>query len=198
MSDKSEVIVLGEVHTSFARSIDDLLAGRTVLSVEYHGLDPDPENEAGLTLAEFETRYPEIDTLDYGLMLRTDQGHFHITWDSTFFSYGVIVTRLSDDDPKPSYGTTIEASHRPQSSPLIGKVILGADIIWDRVMYTNSEESHVYPQWLRIRHSEGAVYLSASEILRDDLVATGFMDNILVTSDRDMAIRILQFPHTSA
>ena len=65
-------------------------------------------------------------------------------------------------------------------------------------MYTNSEESHVYPQWLRIRYSEGAVYLSASEILRDDLVATGFMDNILVTSEREMAIRILQFPHTSA
>jgi len=198
MSNHSETIVLGEDHKSFARSIDDLLAGRTVVSVEYHGLDPNPEKEAGLTLSEFETRYPEIDTLDYGLILRTDQGHFHITWDSTFYQYGVIVTQLPADDPKPSCGTTIDASHKSLWSPVIGKVIVGADILWDRVTYTNTDESYVYPQWLRIRLTEGAIYLSTSELLREDLIATGFMDNILVTTDPGMAVGILLFPHTLA
>ncbi len=198
MKDNSETIVLSEDHKSFAQSIGNLLTGRTILSVGYHGLDPNPENEAGLTLQEFETRYSEIDTLDYGLILRTDAGHFHITWDSTFFSYGVIATRLPDKDPNPSYGTTIDASHRPLWSPVIGKVIMGADITWDRVAYTNTDESYVYPQWLRIRLSQGVVFLSTSELLSEDLIATGFMDNILVTTDREMAVRILQFPHTVA
>lgn len=198
MSDISEAIVLGEDHKLFAKSIDDLLTGRTILSVEYHGLDPNPERQRGQPLLDCATQYPEIDTLDYGLILRTDQGHFHITWDATFFQYGVIVTRLPNEDPTPSYGTAIDASHRPLWSPVIGKVILGADITWDRVTYTNTHESYVYPQWLRIRLSQCAIFLSTSELMREDLIATGFMDNILVTTDRDMAVRILQFPYTVA
>lgn len=190
---------LSERHLTYARSTHDLLTGCMIEAVAYHGLEPPPQ-EAPFDLSQlgYGTKYPAIHSLDHGLVLTTDRGRFWITWDSTFYSYGLIVESIPDNWQPPGYSIIIDASHLPMWKPIIGSRVHAASIVWDEVIVsglgTHTPTKRIYPQWLVIGSDTTRIFLGASEIIRDDETATGFMDNVLVTTDRDSAIAILHVP----
>lgn len=196
MKQDTEGPFLSEEHLAFAERIRGLLVGATLQSVGYQGLEFPSDGTLSDALAkDCETVYSEIDRLDHSLILRTDRGSLYVTWDGTFYPYGLNVLT---DDPTTAYSATLEASTKPIWADLLGSPIDVVELEWDELTVTSLEtsatKSYLIPIWMRFLVKNTWVFVGAADLLRDDRVATMFMDNLLVTTNTELAKDILHFP----
>lgn len=186
-------------HVAFADRIRTRLAGAILHGIGYQGLEvPTDETGSDALAKDCETIYPEIDRLDHALILHTDRGVFYVTWDGTFYPYGLNVLAENEHE-EPAYSATLNASGKAVWPRLLGAAIDSVELEWDELIVTSLEEnpntkSYIVPIWMRFLVNETWVFIGAADLLQNDKAATMFMDNLLVTANRELAERVLHFP----
>lgn len=132
---------------------------------------------------------PELDTADFGLDLVCDTGAFHITWDSTFWSYGLRVKcgTLLDHLRSALFTEVTEAS---RWTTLIGQQITDVTVQWDDIPLPEYGYGTHYPQEIILSFELGAhVLLSAATYQDESHTLFGMSDNVVVIFDEAVARR---------
>ncbi len=130
--------------------------------------------------------------LDFGVQLIDPTGRSScITWDGTFFQYGlgVFVDTPSVDALS---GLSYDVTDDPEWAPFLGRQIDNVDSYWKWVadsMATDANRTY-YPQDIRMTFNSGrSVYLSAAQFLNDSGKLCGMSDNVLIVFNDDVAAR---------
>lgn len=173
----------------FEKRVEELI-GRRITRVRYHEINY--RDKDGQPLTEPQWNWcPDLDSLDYGLDLTTEDGAvFHVTWGDEFTQYGVTV------QPDPLHDVSAvrvwDVTNGSRWAPLVGQRIVAADVFWESTQYrtlradgslSEWSEPVSYPQDLRLTFEGGdRVYLSAFEVREGDSRAA-MADHISVFFD---------------
>ena len=134
--------------------------------------------------------------LDFGLQMIDPSGRSScITWDGTFFQYGLAV--FIDTPPSEVLsGLAHDVTNDPEWMPFIGRTVTEAESFWSWVadsMDPNAIRTY-YPQDIRLRFDNGrCLYFSAAQLLSDGKLF-GMSDNVLVVFNDGVAERHLLGP----
>ena len=130
----------------------------------------------------------EFDSADQGLDLLCDIGEFHVTWDNTFWSYGL----------KTAPGLLIhhvtaavysDATTESRWTPFIGQIIQRANVEWEEIPLPKtlgSTESTVrYPQAIEFVFDNDQHVLISAAIWRAETQSFfGMSDHVTVAFDK--------------
>lgn len=141
----------------------------------------------------YKTKYPDIDTLDHSIYLKTDSKAIYVFWDNTFISYGLQSKQLDFTENTNDYEQKWNVSSDSKWIDFIGKKVVDFKIIWEETWTSNHNSTNkvftTYPQTFQITLTNGkTIILSASEFKRDEESEIyPLMDNLLVTTNIHMA-----------
>lgn len=134
--------------------------------------------------------FPECDTAEQGLDINCGSKTFHVTWDNTFFSYGLRVQSGALLDRLRTALVT-EVSEDSRWAPLVGQRIVDASVYWHELQDGQSGEVIRYPQDIVLTFEAGArVFLSAAKYETTTSTLFGMSDNVVVTFDEQVAQRL--------
>lgn len=116
----------------FEEECKKILLGNTIRGIEYGELKCNYDESGNVIEPEpmYFTMYPEVDTLDYSLYIRTDNGFIMITWDNTFVSYGLTMSVLQNNDTITDYEQKWDVTNDEKWGYLIGDCINDFKIQW--------------------------------------------------------------------
>ena len=142
-------------------------------------------------IPSYKTKYSAIDSLDYSIYFKTDDGCIYITWDATFFSYGLIAEQINFTQAINDYEQRWDVSADGMWATVIGQRINNFNIGWERTWeYFNTEKKRkyqLYPQTFEIGLESGEfIVISASELKNSETEYSSMMDNLLVTKDKKL------------
>jgi hypothetical protein len=183
-------VILKERHIEFERKCGEII-GRTIKKVLYEEIKYDFGNNEVVT-PYYKTRFPNVDTIDFAIIFQSDTDFIEIKWDTTFFQYGVTVERVNDFNPEERYGRIWEVSVNGLWKPNLYCTIIDVSIQWEEVWHTSDGDIIAYPQAILLYLSNNRrLIISAAEFLSaDNEEAMGFLDNLLVTDDEELAKQI--------
>ncbi|OYU97378.1 MAG: hypothetical protein CFE21_03550 [Bacteroidetes bacterium B1(2017)] len=193
-------MTLTNKHITYENKCRELFLEQTIRAVIYGELKYLAEEEGSTVRPEpsYHTKYPDIDTLDYSVYLKTDTKTIYIFWDNTFISYGLQSKLIDLKETTNEYEQKWDVSSEPKWTDIIGQKIIDFKIIWEKTWTSNLDGSNkMYtssPQTFVVRTENGnTILLSASEFKRDTDEILPLMDNLLVTTNLDLAkfLRIL-------
>ncbi|ULH18260.1 hypothetical protein MF271_22610 (plasmid) [Deinococcus sp. KNUC1210] len=133
----------------------------------------------------------EFDSLDCGLDLVGEHATYCITWDWTFWSYGLRVRpgRLVDFLLG---GQFTDVSAESRWSKLLGQRVTQAQLMWEPLPDPCIEQTAAYPQGLVLRFEAGdQVYISASQPQGPHEPFLGMSDHVVVLFETALAQRYL-------
>lgn len=134
--------------------------------------------------------FAECDTAEQGLDIVCGTRTFHVTWDNTFFSYGLRVqSGALLDRLRAALVTDVSGENR--WAPLVGQRITNASVYWGEVQDPQSGEVTQYPQDIVLTFETGAhVFLSAATYQEATKTLLGMSDNVVVIFDEQVARRL--------
>lgn len=134
----------------------------------------------------YETKNPDIDTLDHSIYFMTDDKTIYVFWDSTFVCYGLLSEQLDFSETTNDYEQKWDVSFDSKWQPFIGQKIVDFKILWSEAMTSK------YPQTFEIKTENGkSIFITASE-LKDNVEEEYCtqMDNLLVTTNYELLQRL--------
>ncbi|AWN22490.1 hypothetical protein DKM44_03930 [Deinococcus irradiatisoli] len=130
---------------------------------------------------------PDYDSLDHGLDLVGDDVAYSITWDSTFWCYGLRVQSGTLVDFLFG-GQFTDVSAESRWSTLLGQRVIQTQLIWELVSDPSVEQPAVYPQDLVLTFEAGdRVYISASQPQGPHEPFFGMTDHVVVLFETALA-----------
>jgi len=128
--------------------------------------------------------------LDFGLEMTDPSGSpTCITWDGTFFQYGLGVF-IDTPSTEVLSGLSYDVTSDPEWTPFLGLSVTRADSYWSWVadsMAPNAKRTY-YPQDIRLMFdNDRCLYFSAAEFLNDSDKLFGMSDNVLVVFNESVA-----------
>ncbi|WP_221090828.1 hypothetical protein [Deinococcus aquaedulcis] len=128
---------------------------------------------------------PDFDSLKQGLDFIGDDASFFITWDASFWSYGLCVRSGALVDFL-SGGQFGDVSATSRWSGLCGQRVRAARFIWEPIPL--AEDRAVYPQHLVLTFEAGnQVYVSAATPQGTRAPFFGMSDHVVVLFDQELA-----------
>lgn len=166
------------------------IIGWTVQKVQYAEIDYYQE----IPQRCYKTVYPEIDTVDFSVILSTsDDNEIEFFWDDEFYAYGVGV-KINEKSVF-SGNSKWDVSQEPIWRECIGQKIVDVIIYWDETwvqsVSTGFKRDYTYPLALGLFFSNSKqVIVSAGEFKdKNNQTASSGMDNLLVTSNEGLALK---------
>lgn len=128
---------------------------------------------------------PDFDSVRQGLDFIGDDASFFITWDASFWSYGLRVRPGALVDFL-SEGHFEDVSESSRWSGLRGQRVRAARLIWEPIPL--AEEGAVYPQHLVLTFEAGdQVYVSAATPQGAQAPFFGMSDHVVVLFNQELA-----------
>jgi hypothetical protein len=130
--------------------------------------------------------------LDFGVEMVDSSGRCAcITWDGTFFQYGLGVF-VDCPSGEVMAGLSYDVTNEPEWMPFIGRRISHVDSYWSWVaddMEPNAKRTY-YPQDIRLTFDNNRhMYFSAAQFFNDSGKLFGMSDNVLIVFNDDVAER---------
>jgi hypothetical protein len=177
------------IHIDFENHCKRII-GLKLSSVDYYEVKYNPENPTPW----YKTKYPEIDSVDFSIVLHFDSDRVEIFWDGQFYQYGI---GLSINDKSVFDGfQTWNVSDSEIWCNVIGEKIVDLNIAWDIVRTTEPKtgktEERIYPQDLTLIFSNGEkIFISAAGFPNsDDNEVQGLLDNLTVSNNENIARQV--------
>ncbi len=128
--------------------------------------------------------------LDFGVEMIDPSGRSCcITWDATFFQYGLGVF-VDTASAEVLSGLSYAVTDDPEWVPFIGCKIVNVESYWAWVadnMAANANRTY-FPQDLRLAFDNNrSIYLSAAQFVNDSGKLFGMCDNVLIVFNDDVA-----------
>ncbi|EAY23960.1 hypothetical protein M23134_01643 [Microscilla marina ATCC 23134] len=158
------------------------LVGKTLGKVEYEEIAYDQSNQITPAQPYYTTRLANVHSLDYAVWLHTtQQDKIEITWDASFYPYGIGVKINQAPSTNDSQKWDVSA-HQLWKDCLHG-TIQQVKLIWEQV------SGNSYPQTLIITFAnEQQILIGAAQFLNShDQKVFGMSDNLIVTNDVALA-----------
>lgn len=180
---------LSQKHIDFEKKIQQL-SGLILHKVEYLEINYEPETPKPY----YQTRFKEIDTVDFSIIFQTDKDKIEFIWDGQFYEYGIGV-RFNEMD-EIATGQKWNVSQEDLWKKFIGQKITGVRLTWEEVKsyeeWTGKSKIFLYPQDVRIDFSnKKSIFISAAGFINaDDDEVMGFMDNLTVTDNESLARQV--------
>ena len=178
-----------ENHIDFESKCRQII-GCTVQKVQYAEIDYYPDSPQPC----YKTAYPEIDSIDFSVSLFTSgNNEIEIFWDDDFYPYGVGI-RI-DEKSAFNGNRKWDVSHEQMWEDCIGQRIIEVIIYWDETWINSSitgyKNYYTYPLGLGLFFSHGEkIIIGAAEFKNKDFeTAHSGMDNLLVTSNEELALK---------
>ncbi|MFC4456556.1 hypothetical protein [Deinococcus sonorensis] len=131
--------------------------------------------------------HPDFDSLEQGLDLIGHGAAHSVTWDATFWSYGLRVRSGTLVDVL-SAGQFHDVSEESRWSAFLGQQVRDARFVWEPVPDPLAEAGDVYPQHVVLTFEHGGqVYLSAAAPQEPQAPFFGMSDHVVVLFDQDHA-----------
>ena len=191
-------MTLTDKHIAYEKNCRQMFVGQIIRSVVYgelkYFMDENGNNVNPKPM--YETKYPDIDTLDYSIYFKTNEKTIQVFWDNTFFCYGLQSRLLELTAEINDYEQKWEVSAERKWADLIGKQITDFKILWEEVWTANLDGSNkvyiTYPQTFEIEIDSGQkIIISASEFKgNEENELYSLMDNLLVTTNIDLAKKL--------
>ena len=188
-------MTLTEKHIAYANNCRSMFVGQTIRAVMYGEVKIFADAEGLDIKAEphYNTRYSDVDTVDLSVCFKTDDTNVCVFWDNTFICYGLRSKPLDVSATTNDYEQKWDVSAEQKWASVIGHKIVDFNIIWSETWTSNPDGSNkvytTYPQTFEMQTENGkTIILSASEFIcgeADEIYP--LMDNILVTTNRDLA-----------
>ena len=172
----------------FNKKINTII-GKKIIKVEYFGLNYNNHEK------NFLTKFTNVHSVDFSIILYLDNcSSYEITWDSSFFQYGIGISLIRDDiydDSKIIWNMTKDNLWKR----FIQKLIIGISVLWETVTERKLThiQSHTYPQTIRIAFDkvEDEIIIGVAEFLnQEESTVMGMMDNLIATNDIKTAVDI--------
>lgn len=188
-------MALTDKHIAYENDCREMFAGQTIRAVVYGELKyyADEDGSKINPGPYYKTKYPDIDTLDHSIYLKTDGKTIYVFWDNTFISYGLQSKQLDLTETLNDFEQKWDVSNDNKWIDFIGQKIIDFKIIWEETSTSNLDGTNkvyiTYPQTFIIKSENGrTIILSASEFKRDEENEIyPLMDNILVTTNIGLA-----------
>jgi len=130
---------------------------------------------------------PDFDSVEQGLDLIGPDASHSITWDATFWSYGLRIRSGTLVDFL-SAGQFNDVSEESRWSDFLGQRVSDARLIWEPIPDPLAQEGEVYPQHLVLTFEAGdQVYLSAAAPQGPRAPFFGMSDRVAVLFDQELA-----------
>jgi len=171
---------------SYSRQI----IGLRLSLVEYYEVNYKPDDPQPLN----KTKFTEIDTVDYSIILHCDNNRIEITWDGQFYQYGIGI-KVNEKPVFDNYQSW-NVSQSENWRDLIGEKIIDLKFTWEivRTLGKNSgeKEEFIYPQHLTLLFSNNKkIFVSAAGFLKpEDNEVYGLLDNLTVTNNEHIARKV--------
>ena len=172
----------------FNKKINTII-GKRIIKVEYFDLNYNNHKK------NFLTKFTNVHSVDFSIILYLDNCFsYEITWDSSFFQYGIGISLIRDDiydDSKIIWNVTKDNLWKR----FIQKPIIGVSVLWETVTERKLTQiqSHTYPQTIRIAFDkmEDEIIIGVAEFLnQEENTVMGMMDNLIATNDIKTAVDI--------
>ena len=172
----------------FNKKINTII-GKRIIKVEYFDLNYNNHKK------NFLTKFTNVHSVDFSIILYLDNCFsYEITWDSSFFQYGIGISLIRDDiydDSKIIWNMTKDNLWKR----FIQKPIIGISVLWETVTERKLThiQSHTYPQTIRIAFDkvEDEIIIGVAEFLnQEENTVMGMMDNLIATNDIKTAVDI--------
>ena len=180
---------LNKKHIDFENHCKQII-GLKLSSVDYYEIKYDPENPTPC----YKTKYPEIDSIDFSVVLHCDKDKVEIFWDGQFYQYGIGL-RINDKSVFDEFQAW-EVNDSEIWSKVIGEKIIDLNITWEMVrtteQKTGNKDEFIYPQDITLIFSNGKkIIISAAGFLNaDDNEVFGLLDNLTVTDNEKIARQV--------
>ncbi|MFD1468586.1 hypothetical protein ACFQ48_10155 [Hymenobacter caeli] len=143
----------------------------------------------------YETKYPDVDTLDHSIYFKTDRETIFIYWESTFCSYGVISKLIDFTENTNTYEQKWDVSEETKWTDIVGQKIVDFKIDWKETGILDLNRNYhfvtLYPQIFQIKFgNEKMIYITASELKKGEDEYHSMMDNLLVISNINTLIKL--------
>lgn len=145
----------------------------------------------------YTTSFDNIDSIDFAITFLTDSSRFRVYWDSKFFAYGINVKFLEEKENLLSDKEQLwNVSSKSFWAKNIGATIEDINVYWEEIkekkVLTGTPSTYIYPQALKLSLSNGqvAIISAAGFINQNEEEAMGMLDNLLVTNNEELAIRV--------
>ncbi len=176
-------------HTDFEKKAQKII-GLTLLGVEYLEINYSPKNPKPY----YETKYDEIDTIDFSLILNTNKQNIELNWDGEFHEYGIGINfkEIKDTNDRCKWNV----SQRKIWKDFIGKAIIDVKLKWDEIksihQKTGKIDYYIYPQDMRIDFNNGkSIFVSAAGFLNEeDNTVMGMLDNLVISNNESLARKV--------
>ena len=153
------------------------------------------DGEEAMELAEpgYTTHYPDIDTLDFTVYFKTDTQTIYVTWDHTFYPYGLAAKSLELNQWTGDREQRWDVSDDQKWQEIVGQKVIDFKIRWEelgmRMIGTKWSDYIIYPQVFEICTENGKrIIITASELDRNGgQQIWPLMDNLLVTTNVELA-----------
>jgi hypothetical protein len=167
-----------------------LIIGWTVQKVQYAEIDYHQDNPQRC----YKTNYREINSVDFSVIISTSgDNEVEFFWDDEFYAYGVGV-KINEKSVF-SGNRKWDVSQEPIWRECIGQKIVDAIIYWDETWVksasTGFKRDYTYPLALGLLFSNAKQIIISAGEFKDKNNQTAFpgMDNLLVTSSQDLALK---------
>jgi len=168
------------------------LVEKKICAVEYLEIIYDEVNPRPM----FNTRYVNVHSIDFSIILHTECNHkYEITWDGSFFQYGIGLAVDNNEFYTKSQKWDVSDTTIWQDTLHIE--IADIDVTWEKLVETDQNarttSEYLYPQDMKItfNNSPKTILISAAGFLNEtDETVYGMLDNLTVTDDLDLAIKI--------
>ncbi|WP_299458549.1 hypothetical protein [uncultured Microscilla sp.] len=154
------------------------LVGKTLCKVEYEEIAYDQSNQITPVQPYYTTHIDQVHSLDYAVWLHTtQQDKIEITWDASFYPYGIGVK--INQAPSTNDSQKWEVSAHQLWKGCLHDTIQQVNLIWEQV------SGITYPQTLIITFAnEQQILIGAAQFLNKyDQKVFGMSDNLIVTND---------------
>ncbi|MCC3159389.1 hypothetical protein LJ737_19260 [Hymenobacter sp. 15J16-1T3B] len=143
----------------------------------------------------YHTDFEELHSLDFSIAFMNEDKLIYITWDGTFYQYGLYPFVLAKTEYEAKREQCWDVTEEPMWQPCIGHSIANLEIVWEDI-YDVGHTGHklhiaICPYAFCLKLSnETQVFVSAAELRSDGIEAYGLADNLLVTTNERLAKQI--------
>ena len=185
---------LTDQHINFETDCRQIFVGRTIHGVIYgevkyyadengQNINPEPY---------YRTKYSDVDTLDHSIYFKTEKATIYVYWDNTFVCYGLQSKELDFTEKTNDYEQKWDVSAENKWINIVGQKIIDFKINWEETWNSNLDGSNkiyaTYPQSFEIHtDNQKVIILSASEFKNEENEIYYLMDNLLVTTNGELA-----------
>ena|SRR6218665_2684838 len=187
-------MILTDEHLIYQDNCRKMFVGETIRGIVYGEISyAFEESDDQVLEPSYFTKYTDIDTLDHSIYFETNNKTIHVSWDNTFFSYGLFSKEIDLKLTANNYEEKWDVSNEEKWITIIGQKIVDFQINWEEVSTSSidgtNKKFYTYPQTFLLKTENGTTIIVSASEFKDQKQNEiyGMSDNLLVTTNVSLA-----------